>query len=213
LQGILDFNREDKSMKFSHISVIAIIFLVISVSIAGCTSSSPTTPAAPATGGAPASGTAAPTGGSSSAPTAGSDVTGANIFGTGASYNWIEYKMVTSGMTAYMKFEKSGKCTMRMESADLPNGGMTIDCTSKGQTSSTPGQSNPANVKSDMKFTFVGLEPVTVGAGTYPTATKYMITTNGEKIYYWTAPGVPTFVKFLSPSKDGDVVMELNGWG
>jgi hypothetical protein len=122
--------------------------------------------------------------------------------------------MVTAGMTAFMKFEKSGKCTMRMEGADLPGGSMTIDCSSKGQTSTQPGQSNPANVKSDAKFTFVGIEPVSVGAGTYPTASKYTITSQGgDTMYYWTAPGVPTFVKFMSPSKDGDVVMELNGWG
>jgi hypothetical protein len=121
--------------------------------------------------------------------------------------------MVTSGLTAYMKFEKSGKCTMRMEGADLPNGGMTIDCSSKGQTTGQPGQTNPADVKPDVKFSFVGIEPVSVGAGTYPTTTKYMVTTQGQNIYYWTAPGVPTFVKFMSPSKDGDVVMELNGWG
>ena len=197
-------------MKFSHISVIAIIFVVIAVSIAGCTSSSPATPAAP--GGAPSGGSGSPAGGSA-APVAGSDVTGANIFGTGASYNWIEYKMVATGMTSYLKFEKSGKCTMRIEGKDLPGGSMTIDCSSKGQTSGQPAQSNPADVKSDVKFTFVGIEPVSVGAGTYPAATKYMMTSNGKNLYYWTAPGVPTFVKFMSPSKDGDVVMELNGWG
>jgi hypothetical protein len=67
---------------------------------------------------------------------------GANIFGTGASYNWIEYKVATSGMTAYMKFEKSEKCTMRMEGADLPSGGMTIDGTSNGQASSGNPTSN-----------------------------------------------------------------------
>ena len=102
---------------------------------------------------------------------------------------------------------------MRMEGADLPNGGMTIDCSSKGQTTGQPGQTNPADVKPEVKFSFVGIEPVSVGAGTYPTATKYMVTTQGQNIYYWTAPGIPTFVKFMSPSKDGDVVMELNGWG
>jgi hypothetical protein len=112
-----------------------------------------------------------------------------------------------------MKFEKSGKCTMRMEGKDLPGGSMTIDCSSKGQTSAQPGQSNPADVKSDVKFTFVGVEPVSVGAGTYPAATKYMATSQGQKIYYWTAAGVPTFVKMQSPSSDGDVIMELNGWG
>ena len=196
-------------MKFSHISLIAIIFVMIAVSIAGCTSSSPATPAA---GGAPSGGSAAPAGGPA-APSAGSEVTGANIFGAGASYNWIEYKMATAGMATYMKFEKSGKCTMRIEGKDLPGGSMTMDCSSTGQTSGQPSSSNPADVKSDVKFTFVGVEPVSVGAGTYPAATKYLITSEGQKIYYWTAPGVPTFVKFLAPSKDGDVVMELNGWG
>ena len=199
-------------MKFSPISAIAIIFVVIAVSIAGCTSSGPATPAAPAAGGAPSGGSAAPAGGSA-APAAGSDVTGANIFGTGASYSWIEYKMVATGMTSYLKFEKSGKCTMRIEGKDLPGGSMTIDCSSKGQTSAQPGQSNPADVKSDVKFTFVGVEPVSVGAGTYPAATKYMATSQGQKIYYWTAAGVPTFVRMQSPSSDGDVIMELNGWG
>ncbi len=199
-------------MKFSQVSVIAIAFVVIAVSIAGCASSSPATPATPATGGATSRGTGTPTG-SSSAPAAGSDVMGANIFGTGASYSWIEYKTVASGMTMYTKFEKSGKCTMRVEGKDFPGGSMTIDCSSKGQTSGQPAQSNPADVKSDVKFTFVGIEPVSVGAGTYPAATKYMVTSEGQKIYYWTAPGVPTFVKFQSLSSDGDIVMELNGWG
>jgi hypothetical protein len=199
-------------MKFSHISVLAIILVMIAISIAGCTSSSPATTAAPTASGtaAPASGTTAPASGTA-APSAGSDVTGASIFG-GATYNWIEYKMVASGTTAFLKFEKPNKCTMKMVSADLPGGSMTIDCSSTGQTGAQA-QSNPADVKSDVKFTFVGVEPVSVGAGTYPAATKYLVTSNGQNIYYWTAPGVPTFVKWISPSKDGDVVMELNGWG
>jgi hypothetical protein len=121
--------------------------------------------------------------------------------------------MATAGMATYMKFEKSGKCTMRIEGKDFPGGSMTMDCSSTGQTSGQPSSSNPADVKSDVKFTFVGIEPVSVGAGTYPAATKYLVTSQGQKIYYWTAPGVPTFVKFLAASKDGDVVMELNGWG
>jgi hypothetical protein len=211
-------------MKVSHIGIIAVMFVVIAVALAGCATTQTTTksgdfgqttPAAGASG-APSSGAASAgsAGSSGSAPAAGSDVTGANIFGTGASYNWIEYKMATSGMTAYMKFEKSGKCSMRMESADLPNGGMTIDCSSKGgQTPAGTSSQNPNDVKPDVKFTFVGVEPVSVGAGTYPAATKYKVTSNGNDIYYWTAPGVPTFVKWMSPSKDGDIVMELNGWG
>jgi hypothetical protein len=30
---------------------------------------------------------------------------------------------------------------------------------------------------------------------------------------YWTAPGVPGFVKMVSSSSDGAATMELNGWG
>ena len=130
-----------------------ILVIAIAVACAGCAGSSPSAPATGRRLKEPLLLRAA-----QQAPAAGSDVTGANIFGTGVSYNWIEYKMITSGMTAYMKFEKSGKCTMRMEGKDLPGGSMTIDCSSKGQTSGQPAQSNPADVKSDVKFTFVGIE-------------------------------------------------------
>lgn len=196
-------------MKLSKISILTIIFLIVAISIAGCTSTSPATSVT----------TAAPTGGpvtttsGTAAQSAGNDITGANIFGSSAPYNWIEYKMVATGMTSYMKFEKSGKCTMRIEGKDIPGGSMTIDCTSKGQTGAQTVQSNPAEVKSDATFTVVGIEPVSVGAGTYPAATKYVLTSQGHNLYYWTAPGVPTFIKFVSPSTNGDVVMELNGWG
>jgi hypothetical protein len=194
------------------------MLIVIAIAVAGCSTQTTTAKSGdsgvvPTTAAAGSATVKVTQPASSSAPVTGSDVTGANIFGTGASYNWIEYKMVTSGMTAYMKFEKSGKCTMRMEGKDLPGGSMTIDCSSKGQTTGQPAQSNPADVKSDVKFTFVGVEPVSVGAGTYPVATKYMATSDGQKTYYWTAAGVPTFVKMQSPSSDGDVIMELNGWG
>jgi hypothetical protein len=109
-------------------------------------------------------------------------------------------------MTAYMKMEKSGKCTMRMEGKDLPGGSMTIDCS---QTGGQQTQSNPNDVKSDVQFTFAGIEPVTVPAGTYPTASKYTSTNKGTTSTFWTAPGVPGFVKTVT----GDATMELNGWG
>jgi hypothetical protein len=116
-------------------------------------------------------------------------------------------------MTAYMKMEKSGKCTMRMEGKDLPGGSMTIDCTSKGgQPQAGQAPSNPNDIKPDVKYTFVGIEPVTVPAGTYATASKYSITTQGQTMYYWTAPGVPGFVKMQTNTAEG-AIMELNGWG
>jgi hypothetical protein len=188
-------------MRFTYVSIIAIMFVVIAVAIAGCSSTGPATPAG---GGAPASG----------APAAGSVVSGASIFGAATPYNWIEYKTTTSGMTAYMKMEKSGKCTMRMEGKDLPGGSMTIDCSSKGgQPQAGQAQSNPNDIEPDVKLTFVGIEPVTVPAGTYATASKYTVTSQGQTMNYWTAPGVPGFVKMQTSGSQGGSTMELNGWG
>lgn len=195
-------------MKISGISFIAIAIVVIAVVVAGCSSTSPNT-SAPGITSMTTAAAGAPSG-SSSAPAAGSVVTGASIFGTATPYNWFEYKMSAKDMTIFTKYEKSGKCTMRMEGKDLPGGSMTVDCSSQGGQAQ---QSNPNDVKSDVKFTFVGIEPVSVPAGTYPTASKYTATLQGQTVTYWTASGVPGFVKMQSKSPDGDVIMELNGWG
>jgi len=192
-------------MKISGISIIAIVLVVIGVAVAGC--STQTTPTGPGdSGNAPTATTAV-----GSSP-AGSVITGTDIFGTATPYNWFEYKMSTADMTVYMKYEKSGKCTMRMEGKDLPGGSMTIDCSSQGGQEQ-PTQSNPNEIQSDVRFTYIGIEPVTVPAGTYPTASKYTVTSQGQTVTYWTASGVPGFVKMLSKTPDGDVIMELNGWG
>jgi hypothetical protein len=184
------------------------MLIIIAVAIAGC---SGTTPTAPTTGGTPAPTTAAGAlAGTTSAPSGGSVVGGANIFGSNpASYNWWEYKTSSGGNTIYIKYEKSGKCTFRIEGAGLPSGGMTQDCSSNGQYN----KRNPMDIPDDYKFTFVSIEPVSVGAGTYPAATKYLITAEGRNMYYWTAPSVPLFVKLTIPTKDGSEVVELNGWG
>lgn len=191
-------------MKILRNSVIIIILVVIAIAIAGCAS---TTPSSPTTGATQTTTIAAGTPvGTTSAPATGSVVSGADIFGSSAaSYNWIEYKTSSSGMTIYIKYEKSGKCTMRMEGAGVPGGSMTQDCSvTGGQT-----RSNPNAVTSDVQYTFVGIEPVSVPAGTYPAASKYTSTVKGITTTFWTAPGVPGFVKMVS----GDATMELNGWG
>lgn len=89
---------------------------------------------------------------------------------------------------------------------------MTQDCSAMGGAP-TAAQSNPADVNPDIKYTFVGIEPVTVPAGIYPTASKYSVTSEGHTMYYWTAPGVPTFVKYEITTDDGKIMTELNGWG
>ena len=206
-------------MKITGLSAGIILVIVIAAAFAGCTTSQ-TTPQTGGLGqGTPVQGTAAPAGGS--APQAGSVVSGTSIFGSAQPYNWLEYKMSmnTGGkqMATYMKYEKSGKCTMRMEGEGIPGGSLTIDCSSKG--GQTPGgqggqaQSNPNAFKSDVQFTFVGIEPVTVPAGTYATAQKYAVTSQGNTMTYWTAPGVPGFVKYQINTENGPVTTELNGWG
>jgi hypothetical protein len=191
-------------MNISRISILAIMFVVIAIAFAGCSSTNPSTPASNATKTTPTS--AGIPQGTSPAPTAGSVVTGASIFGAGpVSYNWMEYKTTTGGMTIYIRYEKSGKCTMRMEGAGVPGGSMTQDCSATGGQT----QSNPNKVTSDVQYVFAGIEPVSVPAGTYPAASKYTSTYKGVTTTFWTAPGVPGFIRMQS----GDATMELNGWG
>jgi len=188
-------------------AILIVVGVVFAILVAGCTST-------------PSSGTAGSTGTSSASPaqtaaaSSGSVVSGANIFGSAPAYTWLEYKTVTTSegktMTMYLKYSKSGTCTMRIEGEGMPSGGMTMDCSSSGSQQT---QSNPSDVKSDVTFTVVGIEPVTVPAGTYATATKYAVTSNGQTVYYWTAPGVPGFVKMQYGSSEGSMVTELNGWG
>jgi hypothetical protein len=194
----------------TKLSIGIILVVVIAVAFAGCTSTSPTTPT---TSGAPSGGTSAPTSASGTSAS-GSVVTGSSIFGSAQPYNWVEYKTVTitegKQMTMYFKYDKKGTCSMRIEGEGMPSGGMTMDCSSSGGKTT---QSNPNDVKSDVQFTFVGIEPVSVPAGTYATASKYTVTTQGQTMTYWTAPGVPTFVKYQMNTPQGVVTTELNGWG
>jgi len=69
------------------------------------------------------------------------------------------------------------------------------------------------NADRTIQYTFVGIEPVTVPAGTYPAAMKYTATITGTRSTFWTASGVPTFVKMVTESADGDITQELVGWG
>lgn len=191
-------------MRFTYVSIIAIMFVVIAVAIAGCSS---TGPAAPSTGGAPSSGSSAPAGSSTLA--AGSSIGGGQLFG-GLTYNWVEYKMTVSGqnMVIYMKWDKNGKCTMRFEGAPQMQGMPTeMDCSSSGGQA----QSNPNQARSDVQFTKVGTEPVTVPAGTF-TADKYTTTVQGSTSTFWIVNGKP-LIKMVGGNAKDSATMELNGWG
>lgn len=193
-------------MKISHFSIGMILVIAIAVACAGCSGSSPSAPAT----GAPAQGTAAPAGGGASS---GSIFGGDQLFG-GVSYNWVEYKMVSGSgadkMTIYFKYDKSGKCSMRFEGgASMPGMPAEMDCSATGGTGKSA--DNPNKVSSDVKFTKVGTESVTVPAGTY-TADKYTASYQGMTSTYWIASGKP-LIKMVGGSAEGSAVMELNGWG
>jgi hypothetical protein len=215
-------------MKSSYISVIAVLLVVIAVAVSGCSSSPTTTPAgsaAPAEAGAggPAAqqqgsgSAAAPAAAEPAAASSGSAVTGSSLFG-GLSYNWVEYKMIggeTGGeqMTIYYKYNKqTGKCSMRFEgegAAELAQMGMTeMDCTPSGNGAST---SDPNTETSNVQFSKVGTEIITVPAGTF-TADKYVATSEGVTSTYWIANGKP-LLKMQGGDATGSVVMELNGMG
>lgn len=197
-------------MTLTKLSIGIILVVVIAVAFTGCTSTSPTTTS---TSGAPSGGTSAPTGGAGASASS-SVVTGSSIFGNAPSYNWVEYKM-TSGsgsqqMTIYIKWDKSGKCTMRFEGgANMPAGVPTeMDCSAQGGKQA---QTNPNQVSPDVKFAYVGPESVTVPAGTF-TADKYTATIQGYTSTYWIANGKP-LIKMQGGNAQGSSTMELNGWG
>ncbi|HXX54888.1 MAG TPA: hypothetical protein VEI81_02190 [Methanoregula sp.] len=194
-------------MKLSHIGLIVVMIVMIGVAFSGCTSSSPSTPAATGspsgTSGAQvpqAPGAAATVAAGSSS---GGGASGASLFG-GLSYNWVEYKMAAQGMTIYMKFDKTtGKCTMRFEGANVPQGmPTTMDCSSSGKA-----QSNPNQVASDAQVSCSGTESVTVPAGTFD-ATKCTVTTKGVTSTMWIVPG-----KYLAKMESPGATMELNAYG
>ncbi len=198
-------------MRFSHISFIAVMLVVIAVALAGCTGSSP---AAPSGGSTPAAG-ATSSGSSGNQPAA---VSGADLFGN-LNYNWVEYKMSTGAgsdaMTIYYKYNKqTGKCSMRFEGAgasDMPAGMQEMDCsgagTSSGQTSADPNQ-----VKSDAKVDCALLdESVTVPAGTF-SATKCTVTSEGTTSTSWIAKG-KFLVKTEIKTDQGNMNMVLNAYG
>jgi hypothetical protein len=71
------------------------------------------------------------------------------------------------------------------------------------------------------RYTFIGTDPVTVTAGKYPGAMKYVVDTGDDRFsetateIYWFAPDVPVPVKWMieDPEKGLFFTYELTGWG
>jgi hypothetical protein len=144
-------------------------------------------------------------------------VSAASLLGN-LGYEWAEYKMVAGEgadqMTIFYKYNhKTGKCSMRFEGANAQMmGGMVneMDCSSTGPANDQSA-GNPNDVSPDVKLVKVGTESLTVPAGTF-LADKYTATANGVTATYWIANGKP-LLKMMGGDAQGNVVMELNGWG
>jgi hypothetical protein len=188
--------------------VLAIIFVVVAVAIAGC---SGTKTAATSSGSTPAAGSSS----SGSSGSSAAAVSGADMFGN-LNYDWVEYKIDTGSgdqsMTIYYKFYKTGKCSMRFEgagAANMPASMQNIDCSPKGGSTTT--QSNPNTVPSDAQVSCSPLsEPVTVPAGTF-SATKCTVTSQGVTSSTWVVKD-KFMVKMESKTKDGSMSMVLKDY-
>ncbi len=69
------------------------------------------------------------------------------------------------------------------------------------------------NFEKAAPLTFVGIESVSVPAGSYPTASKYTRSVNETTFTYWSASGIPVPVKMISNFPSGSITSELMGWG
>jgi hypothetical protein len=72
------------------------------------------------------------------------------------------------------------------------------------------------------RYTYAGIDPVTVPSGTYPDAMKYTVKILDDPLYsktttdtYWFANNVPVPVKttLTDPEKNITYTSELTGWG
>ena len=207
-------------MRFSHISLIAVMLVVIAVAVAGCSGNNGAQPIVKDTQAAGSTSSGSSSSGSSSSGSSGGSsaaVGGADLFG-GLNYNWVEYKLSTGsdsgGMTIYMKYNKqTGKCSMRFEgaaAANMPANMQNIDCGSKGGSTQT--QSDPNQVPSDAKVSCSPIpESVTVPAGTF-SATKCTVTSQGHTSTTWIVKD-KFMVKMESSTDAGAMSMVLNAYG
>jgi hypothetical protein len=197
-------------MRFSHISLLAVMLVVVTVALAGCSGSSPATPSG---GGTPVPST--PASGSTGTPAA---VSGSDLFGN-LNYNWVEYKMTTgsgsNAMTMYYKYNRqTGKCSMRFEGAgvsEMPAGMQEMDCTPTGSSSAAAG--DPNEISTDTKIDCSLLdESVTVPAGTFSATRCTLTSQEGGTSTTWIAKG-KFMVKMEASTSEGAMNMVLNAYG
>jgi hypothetical protein len=229
-------------MRFSHIGIIAIMLVVIAVALAGCSSTGPTAPASggtPASTSSPGAALGASSSPAAGSVVSGANLFGNSNY-KWYEYKMTAKDMSSNIKTEVSQDTYQGKTATHSKMTNTmtkPMASTTITDTyvdasgvflgghmkmiANGQTiidqDIPPGDSSKApkdpNADKTVQYIFVGVEPVTVPAGTYPAAMKYTATSQGMTSTYWTSTGVPTFVKMVIKSTDGDITEELVGWG
>lgn len=229
------------NMKYRYPALIAVLIVLIALAVAGCTSTTTTSPAVsgqPAASGTPATSvTATPSSGTSSV----------TLFDMGK-FSWYTYRMNAAGQNVDMKTATTTgsyggvsaarhlTSTMTMGTGDQAMVTVTdtyfdpsTDKLLGGHTKATMGGSvlydkdiaadDSTYAKSDyagQSTTAIpvpsGVESVTVPKGTY-TATKYTITNSDGTVNYWLAAGVPMPVKMEVTASGTTAAMELVDYG
>ena len=227
---------------FRYVGILLVFVIMAAVSVAGCTSSSSSgatgTPAATGTttGTATAAATTASSSGTLSNLGAAFDMgkvhmfeyktttpagTGTEKFEMGVTYNGqtADKMTMTSTMTqdsstidSLIEIYTSNGKTLGGHMQSKMDGNVISD-TPIQASESTSSSSDPAGKYGSSALTSATIDPVTVPAGIYPTATRYTITdTSGTVGSVWVASGVPVPVKYVVGTGDSEVTMELNSW-
>jgi hypothetical protein len=227
---------------FRYVGILLVFVIMAAVFVAGCTSSSsPGATATPAATGT-TTGTATPaatTTSSSGTPSSlGSAFdmgkvhmfeyktttpagTGTEKFETGVTYNGqtADKMTTTSTMTqdsntidSLIEIYTANDKTLGGHMQSKMNGNVISDTPIQASEASS-GTSDPSGKYGSSTLTSATIDPVTVPAGVYATATKYTITdATGAIGSVWIASGVPVPVKYVVGTGDSTVTMELDSW-
>jgi len=225
-------------MKSSYIGIAAIMLVMIAVVFAGCTSQ--TTPAASG-GSTPASSSAAAASSSQQvgSTVSSTSIFGTSYSWmeyqttvTGADGKEMSMDMKTQRSTSTYNGQPAVEMKVTMTSSNMNGvydyyydsamnsilgGTMTMTVNGKSMTMNIPAaqlnQAGATNFNKATTLTFEGIGPVTVPAGTYPAASKYLSSENNGTVTFWSAPGVPVPVQIAVSTSNGGAQSELVGWG
>lgn len=240
--GTFSYTEGGVRVKITKLGVGIILVFVIAVAIAGCSGTSqpgsgagaPSGGAAPAGGSAPKPGSVvsgadlfgnakvtwyeyqitSKAGGETMRSEMRFDMSKETYKGAPATHTKMTTTMTSpmSSTTIVDVYSDASGASLGGHMKMIANGQTVID---KDLPASSPETttSNPNAVDTRNPYTFAGVESVTVPAGSFPAASHYTMTIQGVTGNYWTAQNVPVFIKSSTKAGEGDMTMELKGWG